>query len=394
MPFESPKKKSNSITKWPFLAGDICLILLACFIAISAPKPIPSLTIFACILSVILGMLVFVTPYLVEHFTNQQRIKIKQLKAEETLLNAVERAAKVQAGMEDIHGEVMKCVLVTRQLPQRIEEKVNELLQVTDQFGQSQIASLKSEINALKSLDISSFQEIAEEFKKAADNPKNTVEIPDLSILEDLKSTLKSLNQKPSNSSPSLADLASRVKELKHEISSMKKAIISQVDGLDNRLNPVIGTDAKLSGEETEIAAQALTVIEPEDEVETEALEEAPPGEPLEAPETSIQNDQLELEPEPDESGDSLSHEDGATRLLVGAFIGISNKLYIRGEGPGLSWDKGVPMDLVDIGKWEWKTYEAESPVSCKVLLNDEQWTNGEDIVLNPGSTVETNASF
>ncbi|MDI1319435.1 MAG: hypothetical protein PSW75_04465, partial [bacterium] len=43
---------------------------------------------------------------------------------------------------------------------------------------------------------------------------------------------------------------------------------------------------------------------------------------------------------------------DGATRLLATAYIGIGNKLFIRGDGPGLSWDKGVPMQFVSIGKW------------------------------------------
>ncbi len=62
---------------------------------------------------------------------------------------------------------------------------------------------------------------------------------------------------------------------------------------------------------------------------------------------------------------------DGATRLLVTAYIGIGNRLFIRGAGPGLSWEKGVPLQFVSIGKWRWETAEASAPVQFKLYKND-----------------------
>ena len=63
---------------------------------------------------------------------------------------------------------------------------------------------------------------------------------------------------------------------------------------------------------------------------------------------------------------------DGATRLLVTAYIGIGNRLFIRGEGPGLSWEKGVPLQFVSIGKWRWETNDASAPVKFKLYKNDD----------------------
>jgi hypothetical protein len=63
---------------------------------------------------------------------------------------------------------------------------------------------------------------------------------------------------------------------------------------------------------------------------------------------------------------------DGATRLIVTAYIGIGNRLFIRGEGPGLSWEKGVPLQFVSIGKWRWETADAISPVKFKLYKNDD----------------------
>ncbi len=85
---------------------------------------------------------------------------------------------------------------------------------------------------------------------------------------------------------------------------------------------------------------------------------------------------------------------DGATRLLVTAYIGIGNKLYIRGDGPGLSWDKGVPMKFVSIGKWGWATDEATGPVACKLYKNDETAALSGEIFLEPGQHVEVTALF
>ncbi|MCX6943504.1 MAG: hypothetical protein NT173_01845 [Opitutales bacterium] len=74
----------------------------------------------------------------------------------------------------------------------------------------------------------------------------------------------------------------------------------------------------------------------------------------------------------PDEVAEKVVSSDGATRLLVTAYIGIGNRLFIRGEGPGLSWDKGVPLQFVSIGKWRWESAEAAAPVKFKLYKNDE----------------------
>ncbi len=74
----------------------------------------------------------------------------------------------------------------------------------------------------------------------------------------------------------------------------------------------------------------------------------------------------------PSEPAEKAISADGATRLLVTAYIGIGNRLFIRGEGPGLTWDKGVPLQFVSIGKWRWESAEATAPVKYKLFKNDE----------------------
>lgn len=86
---------------------------------------------------------------------------------------------------------------------------------------------------------------------------------------------------------------------------------------------------------------------------------------------------------------------DGATRLIATSYIGIGNRLFIRGEGAGLSWDRGAPLQFVSIGKWRWETNEAVAPVRFKLLKNDEQeCTALGEKTLEPGHLHELSAQF
>jgi uncharacterized protein YoxC len=86
---------------------------------------------------------------------------------------------------------------------------------------------------------------------------------------------------------------------------------------------------------------------------------------------------------------------DGATRLVVTAYIGIGNRLFIRGEGPGLSWGKGVPLTFVSIGKWRWETNDAAGAVRFKLYKNDEvECTALGTRTVEPGAQQDLTASF
>ncbi len=84
-----------------------------------------------------------------------------------------------------------------------------------------------------------------------------------------------------------------------------------------------------------------------------------------------------------------------ACSLTANVLIGIGNKPFVRGTGPGLSQDKGVPMEFVEIGQWRWVAPSAgKEPVTIRIFKNDEIAATGEDIVLRPGQTMEVNPVF
>jgi hypothetical protein len=80
------------------------------------------------------------------------------------------------------------------------------------------------------------------------------------------------------------------------------------------------------------------------------------------------------------------------TRTTIAAQIdvGFGNALYLRGEGPGLSWDKGIMMDCVADDKWIVTISDATRPIVFKFLLNDMTWSVGNDYVVEPGASLTT----
>ncbi len=76
------------------------------------------------------------------------------------------------------------------------------------------------------------------------------------------------------------------------------------------------------------------------------------------------------------------------TTISAAIDVGFGNTLYLRGEGPGLSWEKGVPLECVADDCWSIRIVESAQPVVFKFLLNDETWCAGDDLTAAPGQTV------
>ena len=143
---------------------------------------------------------------------------------------------------------------------------------------------------------------------------------------------------------------------------------------------------------------------------------DAPPSEATERPARKRAARKPEAEPTPDlpldfadeslspsddtpvtsaEMMERVISSDGATRLIATSYIGIGNRLFIRGDGPGLNWEKGVPLQFISIGKWRWETADATAPIQFKLYKNDEvECSSIGTMVLEPGHQQEVTAKF
>jgi hypothetical protein len=81
------------------------------------------------------------------------------------------------------------------------------------------------------------------------------------------------------------------------------------------------------------------------------------------------------------------------TTIDVKMDVGFGNAIYLRGEGSGLTWERGKALVCVDGGTWRW-SQTVSAPITFKVLLNDKVWSAGKDLVIKPGQKIEVAPSF
>ena len=84
----------------------------------------------------------------------------------------------------------------------------------------------------------------------------------------------------------------------------------------------------------------------------------------------------------------------GMTSVIANVMIGIGNKPYVRGEGPGLSWDEGVAMNFIEIGKWAWSPPRKNASLTIQIYRNDEDPDKGGKYEIKSGDKFEVTPEF
>ena len=82
------------------------------------------------------------------------------------------------------------------------------------------------------------------------------------------------------------------------------------------------------------------------------------------------------------------------TSIVAHVDIGFGNTLYVRGEGGGLSWDKGTPLQNTSSSEWTFSPTKATGTVTFKFLINDEIWAEGENLTIKAGNKSVNSPEF
>jgi hypothetical protein len=80
--------------------------------------------------------------------------------------------------------------------------------------------------------------------------------------------------------------------------------------------------------------------------------------------------------------------------VTVQCDVGFGNGVYIRGQGGGLSWEKGVLLENRGADTWVWETTQLFTNCEFKVLLNDQQYETGDNHWLPCGASVQYRPVF
>ena len=84
----------------------------------------------------------------------------------------------------------------------------------------------------------------------------------------------------------------------------------------------------------------------------------------------------------------------GKTKVTAKVDVGWGNSLFVRGDGPGLSWDEGVLMECSNSNSWLWETSSAKADFTVKFLINDDHWSSGDNLEVKAGKSQTTIPEF
>ncbi|MDQ8207499.1 hypothetical protein QEH52_08265 [Coraliomargarita sp. SDUM461003] len=185
---------------------------------------------------------------------------------------------------------------------------------------------------------------------------------------------------------------------LKQESESQAVSRIILSKGSRSELRPSAETVSEEAAPAAAASENQLPAAESESEPESEEVLAPEPAEPAEAAEAHSAEAAVRPKPELEFMVDGVPRQASKaveSTVVASVFIGIGNKPFIRGNGPGLSWDRGVEMEFEEIGKWCWMApLEIEQPIEIQVFRNDEDPDTTGTYTLEPGQELRVSPEF
>ena len=367
-PEEAPK-----LSKLPFIVGDLVLLAAAALIATRSASPITPVEMLALTICVVLGAALLVIPFLVNYARRQDAVlseRQNQIAAlARTTAESAEQISIAVAGIHTLVTSLPKPVAAAPAAAPGDDPIARNLAQL------NAVAKTQSDAHAAREKALATALSLA------------TRQIEAL-VAATAQAAAARPTEQPVATTPAPAP-AVVAKPTPPPAELVAAPMPSPAPAAREPNATPTATPAE------ELPNPAFVAAEPHpDEVPVD-VPKAPKAPRPRKPKPADEPLDLGLTSEVPEPMASSPTADGVTRLIATAYIGIGHKLYLRGEGPGLSWEKGVPLQFVSIGKWRWETADATAPVTAKLFKNDQVECVGlGPLTLSPGHEHEVNAGF
>jgi hypothetical protein len=376
---------TQRLPKWPFLVGDAALLGVALTLALRNPAPLSPALIFAITGCVALAAILGAIPFLADYAAQQDEALDNRQRSLDALTRTVagsaEQISAAAGGLHELSELARAQVEQAKALPEKLKTELETLQNERNENLIAENKNLQKELKSLKASESKKLTELTGKIQQAIEE------------IEKLKLAAP-------------APKKSRATKPKLVASEPESEPVAPLDDSTPK-SATEPSSQKNEAAELETPAAETQPEAPQTESAPEPLADSPEPSPDETPKTAPVEPTVEEET-PDEAAPTLSLDepeapradhrispDGVTRLLVSAYIGIGNRLFVRGTGAGLSEDKGVALQFVSIGKWQWETSDAASPLKMKLYKNDEiECTSLGEITIDPGSQSEVSATF
>ena len=380
--------------KWYLVAADFIAVLAILCLDLN---PRDGLEAFLAVLGILGASLIVVIPVLMDGGDKRERL------AEQARLRTA-LAAEIDGLRDDFRAGT-----------EAVSRRVGEIEVTARQAGEAAAAAVaqraSAELNALKAA-ITALEAKAKALEAAVAASGSSVK-PE--AVEELTTQVEALAVSVRASVADVDEAAEAMKALRTDIGTQQAAVADDLKKLRE--------DLKKSGQKAAAATDKLSEALESVQAEVKSLQANPPAASApspsslsdEEPEATIEEMFIEdvktpiksiiaSEAEEEVSIEEVSTEEeeftevtttpagGGTSLTINLMIGIGNKPYVRGTGPGLSQDSGQLMTFLGIGRWQWVSPEPDAPATVEIWKND-QTPMGEPLHLSGGEPVEVDES-
>jgi uncharacterized coiled-coil DUF342 family protein len=358
--------------KWFLVAADLIAVIA---ILVVMPDKRDGLDTFLIMCAILVASLIVVIPVLQDGGSKAER-QAEQARLRAKLAEEIDlQRDNVRAGNEALNRRIAEVEMSAQKaaeasavaVAQRASAEINGLkaalaalekrLQEAAAAAQSNgaVDELSDKVDALATTVravVADVDEAAEAAGKAKAEAAQALEAELKSVRDEIKKAAKSAEKSVDKVETSLEAIREEVREI--------------------RANPPVASapsSPSVTASETEAASASAETEDSEDEevIEEIEAEEAAPTAVASVPEPAAGT---------------------GTALIVNLMIGIGNKPFVRGTGPGLSQDKGVPMSFLGIGRWQWISPDPEAPATVEVWKNDQS-PMGEPLHISGGEPLE-----
>jgi uncharacterized protein YoxC len=390
LPSDTPR-----LPKWIFFLGWAALLTTAWLVWDNAAHPTEGLALVSIVVCVALAAVIVVIPFVSDYAARQDEAldnRQRSLQAlSVTVAAAAEQVSIAATGLQGIAEAAQENFSKSEQLSKKIQEKMAELdarlAGATKDDGEIVAryeAAAKKITKAAGEFD-AAVARAAEAARAVPEVPKLIPEVPPV-----LASRIVEIKPAVLGSNPPFAPPAPVPEPVPAPEPSAPGESAATAEPIAQQHAP---SAAALPDAPAPAAEPAPPPAVPAPRKRSPRKAAPPASDP--APDLVLESPSADEPPPPPEVQEPAVSSDGATRLVVTAYIGIGNRLFIRGEGPGLSWDAGVPLAFVSIGKWRWETNDAARAVRFKLYKNDEtECTLLGERSVEPGAQQELTASF
>jgi cell division protein FtsB len=376
--------------KWFLVAADFIAVLGVLCLGLD---PKDGFQAFLAVLGILGASLIVVIPVLRDGGGKAERL------AEQARLRAA-LAAEIDRLRDDARAAAEASNRRIGEVELDIRRQAEAAAAAVAQRASTEINALKAEVAALKATAAELEKKVAVAQRSAAVGTEAKESLDDLGAkLESLAETVRSGLATTEETAEVLAELkaaapavtAEDLKAVRDEVKKAAQKAAQSADKLDARLDAVSAELQALRDRPVGAPAAPITQDGDEDQTEPVAAEDQE-DEEAETDEEAIESEPATEEAAPAAPAAAPVVTGEGTALVINLMIGIGNKPFVRGSGPGLSADHGVPMNFLGIGRWQWVCPQPDAPATVEVWKNDQS-PLGEPIHLSGGEAVELDES-